>query len=191
MSQSWWADLYPGDDVVDWIGLDSYVSAEKNTYHYGQFADLLDRKGATRTGLVRLGVPAAPVEADHGGRVGHVPPHQRPRWQDAGYDGVLPELASAPGSRPSCTSTCLADDEGDRNINIASTKTSLTAFREARREPPVQRHHPLTPAPPPNRDAPPGEPIRAAHGLPPPARFGLRHPGCREGARHPSGPRGG
>jgi len=44
MAQSWWKDLYPGDDVVDWMGLDSYVNAEKGAYHYGMFADLLDRK---------------------------------------------------------------------------------------------------------------------------------------------------
>ncbi|MEV0903126.1 DNRLRE domain-containing protein, partial [Actinoplanes sp. NPDC049802] len=38
LAQSWWPDLYPGDDVVDWIGLDSYVSVEKGYYHYGDFA---------------------------------------------------------------------------------------------------------------------------------------------------------
>ncbi|WP_285561545.1 glycosyl hydrolase, partial [Actinoplanes regularis] len=44
MAQSWWKDLYPGDDVVDWVGLDSYSSVEKGYYHYGNFASLLDRK---------------------------------------------------------------------------------------------------------------------------------------------------
>jgi beta-mannanase len=51
MGQSWWKDLYPGDDVVDWIGLDSYVSVEKGYYHYGGFGDLLDRKPAGGTGF--------------------------------------------------------------------------------------------------------------------------------------------
>ena len=44
MAQSWWKDLYPGDDVVDWVGLDSYVSVEPGYYHYGDFGDLLDRQ---------------------------------------------------------------------------------------------------------------------------------------------------
>jgi hypothetical protein len=44
MAQSWWKDLYPGDDVVDWVGLDSYVSVERGYYHFGDFGDLLDRK---------------------------------------------------------------------------------------------------------------------------------------------------
>ena len=58
MAQSWWKDLYPGDDVVDWIGLDSYVSAEKGDYHYGDFADLLDRAPTGGGhGLLRLGRP--------------------------------------------------------------------------------------------------------------------------------------
>ena len=78
MAQSWWKDLYPGDDVVDWIGLDSYVSVEKGYYHYGDFGDLLDRQ-PTGGGLgwYDWAVTQPPDQADHGGRVGHVPPHQR------------------------------------------------------------------------------------------------------------------
>jgi hypothetical protein len=38
----WWPQLYPGDDVVDWIALDSYVRAQPG-YHHGDFADLLSR----------------------------------------------------------------------------------------------------------------------------------------------------
>jgi hypothetical protein len=44
-AQPWWPRLYPGDDVVDWIALDSYLRAEPG-YHYGDFADLLERRPA-------------------------------------------------------------------------------------------------------------------------------------------------
>jgi beta-mannanase len=39
----WWADLYPGNDVVDWIGLDAYLTAQPGGFHYGTFSDLMDR----------------------------------------------------------------------------------------------------------------------------------------------------
>jgi hypothetical protein len=42
-NQPWWSDLYPGDDVVDWIGLDAYVASEPGGYHYGTLSDLLNR----------------------------------------------------------------------------------------------------------------------------------------------------
>jgi beta-mannanase len=32
MSQSWWKDLYPGDDVVDWIGYDPFAKSNVKDY---------------------------------------------------------------------------------------------------------------------------------------------------------------
>lgn len=42
-NQPWWWDLYPGDDVVDWIGLDAYVASKPGGYHYGTLTDLVNR----------------------------------------------------------------------------------------------------------------------------------------------------
>jgi hypothetical protein len=42
-NSSWWYDLYPGDDVVDWIGVDAYVSADPNGFHHGDFNYLVNR----------------------------------------------------------------------------------------------------------------------------------------------------
>jgi len=39
----WWFDLYPGDDVIDWIGVDSYLNAQPGGYHYGDFTNLMNR----------------------------------------------------------------------------------------------------------------------------------------------------
>jgi beta-mannanase len=38
--QPWFPDLWPGDDVVDWVGFDPYLSAE---HGYGDFGYLVDR----------------------------------------------------------------------------------------------------------------------------------------------------
>jgi hypothetical protein len=40
--KDWFADLYPGDDVVDWIGMDPYLFARPGGYGHGDFAYLVD-----------------------------------------------------------------------------------------------------------------------------------------------------
>ena len=42
-TQSWFNDMYPGDDVVDWIGLDVYAYSEPG-YGHGDFAEVINRK---------------------------------------------------------------------------------------------------------------------------------------------------
>jgi hypothetical protein len=129
MSQSWWKDLYPGDDVVDWIGLDSYVSAEPGYYHYGMFGDLLDRKGATGPGFYEwattrhAGKPIMVAEWGVYHRVGV-------RFDKApGYASVLPELAKRPAIKAIVYFDTANDAFGDRDISITSTATGLAAFR--------------------------------------------------------------
>jgi Glycosyl hydrolase family 26 len=129
MSQSWWKDLYPGDDVVDWIGLDSYVSAEKGYYHYGMFADLLDRAGTDGTGFYdwavtrHRGKPLMVAEWGVYHRVG------KPADKAPGYASVLPELAKRPAIKAIVYFDTAHDDQGDRDISIDSTRSSLAAFR--------------------------------------------------------------
>ncbi|MET8154032.1 glycosyl hydrolase, partial [Actinoplanes sp. NPDC005259] len=130
MAQSWWADLYPGDDVVDWIGLDSYVSAEKGYYHYGMFADLLDRKapnGPTFYDWATKKHASKPLMIAEWGvyhRIG------KPVDKTAGYNSVLPELAKRPGIKAIVYFDTKNDDEGNRDISIDSTKNNLAAFKK-------------------------------------------------------------
>ncbi|HKT02315.1 MAG TPA: DNRLRE domain-containing protein [Rugosimonospora sp.] len=44
---SWWSQLYPGDDVVDWIGLDTYVTSQPGAFHFGDFTSMMDRTSRT------------------------------------------------------------------------------------------------------------------------------------------------
>ncbi|GAA3953387.1 CBM96 family carbohydrate-binding protein [Actinoplanes auranticolor] len=130
MAQSWWKDLYPGDDVVDWMGLDSYVSAEKGYYHFGMFGDLLDRKPANG-GLgwydwATTKHASKPIMVAEWGvyhRVGKVTD------KAAGFRSVLPELKKRPGIKAIVYFDTKRDDQGDRDISIDSTKTALSAFR--------------------------------------------------------------
>jgi beta-mannanase len=130
MSQSWWKDLYPGDDVVDWMGLDSYVSAEKDYYHYGMFADLLDRKGTSGPAFYDWAVskhPSKPMMIAEWGayhRVGHTVD------KSAQFNSVVPELAKRPQIKAIVYFDTAHDDTGDRDISINSMPSSLTAFRK-------------------------------------------------------------
>ncbi len=133
MSQSWWKDIYPGDDVVDWMGLDSYVSAEKGYYHYGLFADLLDRRGATGPGFydwaVTRGKPLMVAEWGVYHRIG------KPADKAPAYASVRPELARRPLIKAIVHFDTEHDDEGDRDISITSTRTGLAAFRKLAADP--------------------------------------------------------
>ena len=40
--QPWFGDLWPGSDVVDWIGYDPYETARPGAYAYGDFAKLVN-----------------------------------------------------------------------------------------------------------------------------------------------------
>jgi hypothetical protein len=47
--QSWFNQMYPGDDVVDWIGLDVYAYSTPG-YGHGDFAEVLNRKLSGKRG---------------------------------------------------------------------------------------------------------------------------------------------
>jgi beta-mannanase len=130
MAQSWWKDLYPGDNVVDWIGTDSYVSAEQNYYHAGVFADLLDRKAPGGPGFYDWATtkhPAKPFMVAEWGayhRVGKVVDKSKQ------FTSVLPELAKRPKIKAIVYFDTKNDATGDRDISIDSAPSSLAAFRK-------------------------------------------------------------
>jgi len=136
MAQSWWKDLYPGDDVVDWLGLDSYVSVEKGYYHYGDMGDILDRQ-PTGGGLgwydwaVR-NHPGKPVMVAEWGMY-----HRTKVITDksAAYATVLPELKAHPAVKAIVYFDTASDNEGDRDISVNSLPSSLAAFRTVAADP--------------------------------------------------------
>jgi len=136
MAQSWWKDLYPGDDVVDWIGLDSYVSVEKGYYHYGDMGDLLDRKpsggGLGWYDHMVKNHPAKPIMVAEWGMYHRV---KYPTDKGPAFNTVVPELAAHPAIKAVVYFDTAADDEGDRNIAVDSTPSSLAAFRNVAADP--------------------------------------------------------
>ncbi len=136
LAQPWWKDLYPGDDVVDWIGLDSYVSAEPGYYHYGDFADLLDRRPTGGgTGFYDWATtvhPTKPIMVAEWGvyhRINYVVD------KSPAFRTVIAELTKRPAIKAIVYFDTERDDEGDRNISIASTPEALATFRQLAADP--------------------------------------------------------
>jgi beta-mannanase len=129
MARSWWPDLYPGDDVVDWVGLDSYVSAEPGYYHHGLFGDLLDRRAPAGPAFYDWSVrnhPSKPIMVAEWGayhRIGTVVD------KSAQFRSVLPELAKRPQIKAVVYFDTKKDAFGDRDISIDSAPAGLAAFR--------------------------------------------------------------
>ncbi len=136
MAQSWWKDLYPGDDVVDWVGLDSYVSVEPGYYHFGDFGDLLDRQPTGGgLGFYDWSVknhPSKPIMVAEWGMYHRI---AYPTSKAAAFKTVVPELAKHPKIKAIVYFDTAQDDEGDRNIAVNSTADSLTAFRQVAASP--------------------------------------------------------
>ncbi len=130
MAQSWWKDLYPGDDVVDWIGLDSYVSVEKGYYHYGDMGDVLDRKPTGGSlGWYDWSVtnhPSKPIMVAEWGMY-----HRRSVSTDksVAFASVVPEILAHPQIKAMVYFDTASDDEGDRDISVNSSPASLAAFK--------------------------------------------------------------
>ncbi|MET8149263.1 DNRLRE domain-containing protein [Actinoplanes sp. NPDC049668] len=136
MAQSWWKDLYPGDAYVDWVGLDSYVSVEKGYYHYGDMGDILDRQ-PTGGGLgwydwAVKNHPTKPIMVAEWGMY-----HRTKSVTDksAAYNTVVPELKAHPAVKAIVYFDTAKDDEGDRDISVNSTASSLAAFKKVAADP--------------------------------------------------------
>jgi hypothetical protein len=136
MSQSWWKDLYPGDDVVDWVGLDSYVSVEKGYYHYGDFGDLIDRQpSGGGLGWYDWAVathPNKPIMIAEWGMYHRV---DYAVDKSAAFNTVIPELKSHPKIKAIAYFDTASDDEGDRDISVNSTAGGISAFRKVAADP--------------------------------------------------------
>jgi beta-mannanase len=136
MAQSWWKDLYPGDDVVDWVGLDSYVSVEPGYYHYGDFGDLLDRQptggGQGWYDWATTNHPGKPIMVAEWGMY-----HRTEVTVDkaAAFATVKPELLTHPKVKAVVYFDTASDDQGDRNIAVNTTANGLAAFQTLAADP--------------------------------------------------------
>ena len=130
---SWWFDMYPGDDVIDWIGVDSYLNAQPGGYHNGDFTNLMNRTtGKSKfPGFYTWATTQHPtkpiIAAEWGGYdlsttvVG--------ANKAKVFDTVLPDLAAMPAIK-GIVYFETAKDQSGHDIRVDDTPEALAAFKK-------------------------------------------------------------
>jgi hypothetical protein len=126
-NEPWWPQLYPGDDVVDWIGVDSYLNAGPGTFHTGGFASMMNRttKPATFPGFYRWATtkhPSKPLMLAEWGVYGSA------AKKPSVFATVLPDLHAFPALKAMVYFDTVKDQDG-RDIAINTSAASTAAFR--------------------------------------------------------------
>jgi uncharacterized protein YmfQ (DUF2313 family) len=135
---SWWKDLYPGDDVVDWIGVDSYNNAEPNGFHSGDFLYLANRTTdrALYPGWYTWAStqhPAKPLMVAEWGVYDESPVVVGAN-KAAVFNTVLPQLSMLPKIKALVYFETPSDQAG-RDIRVEDTPEALAAFRKIAADP--------------------------------------------------------
>ncbi len=168
LGKSWFPDLYPGDDVIDWIGLDSYLNAAKG-YHHGDFNNLLDRGPVFGTNLgfydwATTKHPGKPVMVAEWG-VYHGLKANEAVDKAPAFNTVLPQLKA----RPAVKALVYFDTPRDDQATATSASSAAT------------RRRPRSSGSPPTRTSTSRSGNNALHPIPPrngPSGFDPGGPFC-------------
>jgi hypothetical protein len=129
-TKSWFTQMYPGDDVVDWIGFDTYSYSDPG-YGHGNFDELLNRKSASKPGWpgfynwVRAKHPRKPVMVAEWGVwfSKRNPGHMARFYREVGRD-----ITRYPGIKAMVHFETPANHKG-QNSSVDSTPAALREYR--------------------------------------------------------------
>ena len=135
---SWWFDLYPGDDVIDWIGVDSYLNAQPGGYHNGDFTNLMNRTtGKSKfPGFYTWATtqhPTKPIVAAEWGVYDLSTPVVGANKAKV-FDTVLPDLTALPAVK-AIVYFETAKDQSSHDIRVDDTPEALAAFKKVAADP--------------------------------------------------------
>ncbi|WP_432830299.1 CBM96 family carbohydrate-binding protein [Dactylosporangium sp. CA-092794] len=134
---AWWGDLYPGDDVVDWVGVDTYNNAQPGGFHYGDFNYLMNRtNSASFPGWYTWATtkhPAKPIMVAEWG-VYDSSTKVDGRNKANVYATVLPQLAKMPQIK-GLVYFETAHDQSGHDIRIDDTPEALAGFQKIAADP--------------------------------------------------------
>jgi Glycosyl hydrolase family 26 len=130
-SQKWFSDMYPGDDVVDWIGFDSYAYSDPG-YGHGDFAELLNRQSSARPtwpGFYNWAVERHPGKPLMVAEWGVWSSKKNPGHKAEFYQEVGRQIGHFPGIRAMVHFDTPHNQEG-RASSVDATPESLRAYRK-------------------------------------------------------------
>jgi hypothetical protein len=129
--KSWFSQLWPGNDVVDWLGIDPYGTADASGYNSGDFNTLVNRTAAGFPGFynwavqVHPGIPIMVAEWGIGER------SSNPTGKAMYFDSVAAEIARYAQIKALVyfdATWCPGADFGDTSPD--SSATSLAAWQK-------------------------------------------------------------
>ncbi|MGI5236710.1 CBM96 family carbohydrate-binding protein [Dactylosporangium sp. CA-139066] len=134
---SWWGDMYPGDDVVDWVGVDTYNNAQPGGFHYGDFNYMMNRtNSASFPGFYNWATtkhPSKPIMVAEWGVYDSSPTVVGKNKADV-YATVLPQLAKMPQIK-GLVYFETAHDQSGHDIRIDDTPEALAGFKKIAADP--------------------------------------------------------
>jgi Glycosyl hydrolase family 26 len=137
-NSSWWWDLYPGNDVVDWVAVDSYINAQPGGFHHGDFNYLMNRTNnkafpgwynwaVTKNKPIMLAewaVYECKTKCD---------PNEKAKL----HATVVPQLKGMPAIKAVVAFDTASDQQG-LDMRIDSTPQALTSFQKIAADPMFQ-----------------------------------------------------
>ncbi|GIF98533.1 glycoside hydrolase family 26 protein [Catellatospora citrea] len=134
--KSWFEELYPGDDVVDWVAWDTYAYSDPG-YGYGDFAEMMNRKSGSRKdwpGFYNWAATSFPDKPLMLGEWGVWHSRSNPQHQARFFDSARLQLELFPRLKALVYFESPAAEEG-RSSMIDMTTTGLSSFQQFSRHP--------------------------------------------------------
>ncbi len=135
---SWWFDMYPGDDVIDWIGVDSYLNAQPGGYHNGDFTNLMNRTtGKSKfPGFYTWATTQHPTKPIIAAEWGVYDSSKKVKGANKAnvYGTVLKDLAAMPAIK-GIVYFETAKDQSGHDIRVDDTPEALAAFKKIAADP--------------------------------------------------------
>jgi hypothetical protein len=135
-TKKWFPDLYPGDDVVDWVAWDEYSYSDPG-YGYGDFAEFMNRRsnrGDAWPGFYNWAARTFPDKPLMLGEWGLWFSWQNPGHQATFFDSARLQLELFP--RVKAYVYFESPDAGDnRDSRVDHTREGLAAFQRLGRHP--------------------------------------------------------
>ncbi|BCJ52233.1 hypothetical protein Asp14428_37080 [Actinoplanes sp. NBRC 14428] len=138
-SKKWFGDMYPGNDVVDWIGFDTYAYSDPG-YGHGDFAELLNRQSSARPnwpGFYNWATAEHPDKPLMVAEWGVWSSKRNPRHKAEFYREVGRQIRKFPRIRAMVHFDTPHNQEG-RESSVDATPESLAAYRRLGRLPVFQ-----------------------------------------------------
>ncbi|WP_051797525.1 glycosyl hydrolase [Catenuloplanes japonicus] len=131
-SEPWFQELYPGDDVVDWVAWDTYAYSDRGEYGHGDFAELMNRTSSEAPdwpGFYNWAAARHPSKPLMVAEWGVWASHANPGHQADFYRSVARQLPDFPRIKALVHFDTPHDQRG-RDSRPERTSDGLAAYRE-------------------------------------------------------------